>query len=66
MCGVFTTCLQVAGALGVAAFGTAYLGLVSGSGTAPATHAFAVVTAGFALTALAAGGASYRATHAAI
>jgi MFS family permease len=63
--GVFTTCLQVAGALGVAAFGTAYLGLVSGSGAAPATHAFAVVTAGFALTALAAGGAAYRATHSA-
>lgn len=61
--GVFTTCLQVAGAVGVAAFGTAYLGLLSGPGAAPATHAFAVITTGFALTALGAGGAAYRATH---
>jgi hypothetical protein len=66
MSGVFTTCLQVAGALGVAAFGTAYLGLLSGPGAATATHAFAVVTAGLALTALAASGVAYRATHSAV
>jgi hypothetical protein len=64
--GVFTTCLQVAGAVGVAAFGTAYLGLLSAPGAAPATDAFAVVTMGFALTALCAGAAAYRATHSAL
>jgi MFS family permease len=61
--GVFTTSLQVAGAIGVATFGTAYLGLVSAPGPASATHAFAVVTAGFALVALVAAAAAYRATR---
>jgi hypothetical protein len=57
--GVTTTTMQIAGALGIAAFGTAYLGLASGGS---ATHAFAVVTAAFAtvagLAALLANGAT--------
>jgi len=62
--GVFTTSLQVAGAMGVAAFGTAYLGLLGGLGAGAPTHAFAIVTAAFAVTALIAGAMAYRATHA--
>jgi MFS family permease len=46
--GVTTTTMQIAGALGIATFGTAYLGLAAGDS---ATHAFAVVTAGFAAVA---------------
>jgi MFS family permease len=61
--GVFTTSLQVAGAVGVATFGTAYLGLIADSGAAAATHAFGVITATFAVTALLAGAMAYRATH---
>jgi MFS family permease len=47
--GVTTTTMQIAGAVGVAAFGSAYLGLASDAG---ATHAFAVVTAAFAAIAV--------------
>jgi hypothetical protein len=47
--GVFTTTLQIAGAVGVATFGTAYLGLATHGDP---THAFAVVTAAFAGVAL--------------
>ncbi len=61
--GVFTTSLQLAGAIGVAAFGTAYLGLLGGPGAGAPTHAFAIVTAAFAVTALIAGAMAYRATH---
>jgi hypothetical protein len=61
--GVFTTCLQIAGAIGVAAFGTLYLSRISHPGPLPATHAFGVVTAAFALVALAAGATAHRATH---
>ena len=56
--GVFTTVMQVAGAVGVAAFGSAYLGL---AGAGSAAHAFAVVTAGFAFVALLAAGMAHRA-----
>jgi predicted MFS family arabinose efflux permease len=58
--GVTTTTMQVAGALGVAAFGTAYLSLTA-DGTA--THAFAVVTAGFAAVAALAAIFAHRATQ---
>jgi MFS family permease len=58
--GVFTTSLQVAGAIGVAAFGTAYLEMTADQG---ATHAFAFVTAAFAVVALIAATLAYRATH---
>lgn len=50
--------------VGVAAFGTAYLGLVSGPGAAPATPAF--IATGLALTALGAAAAAYRSTHSAV
>src|SRR5205823_3060550 len=62
--GVFTTTLQIAGAVGVAGFGTLYLSQVTGSGTLAAAHALGLVTTAFALTALVAGVTAYRATHA--
>lgn len=59
--GVTTTTMTIAGAVAIAGFGTAYLSLASGGS---ATHAFAVVTAGFAaiagLAALLAHGATRR------
>jgi hypothetical protein len=58
--GIFTTTLQVAGAVGVATFGTVYLDLV---GHTDPTRAFAVVTAAFAAVALVAAAAGHRATH---
>jgi hypothetical protein len=60
--GVTTTTTTIAGAIAIAAFGTAYLSLASAGS---ATHAFAIVTAGFAaiaaLAALLAHGATCRA-----
>jgi MFS family permease len=56
--GVSTTLMQVGGTVGVAAFGTLYLGLATGD----ATHAFAIVTAAFAAAALLAAVAAYRST----
>jgi hypothetical protein len=58
--GVTTTTMQIAGALGVAAFGTAYLGLASDGAI---THAFAVVTAAFAALALLAAALAAGATR---
>ena len=59
--GVTTTTMTIAGAIAIAGFGTAYLSLASGGS---ATHAFAIVTAGFAaiagLAALLAHGATRR------
>jgi MFS family permease len=46
--GVSTTTTTIAGAIAIAAFGTAYLSLASAGS---ATHAFAIVTAGFAVIA---------------
>lgn len=46
--GVTSTVMPIAGAVGEAAFSTAYLGLAPNPGTGSATHAFAVITAGFA------------------
>jgi MFS family permease len=57
--GVSTTTIQIGGVVGVAAFGTLYLSLAHG-GAAHASHAFAVVTAGFAAAALLATATSYR------
>ena len=54
--GVSSTLMQIGGTVGVAAFGTLYLGLAADG----ATHAFAVVTAAFAAAALLA--AAYRST----
>jgi MFS family permease len=59
--GVFTTVMQVAGAIGVAAFGSAYLSMATAGNAA---HAFAVVTAGFALVALLAAAMAHRAVRA--
>jgi MFS family permease len=56
--GVSTTLMQIGGTVGVAAFGTLYLGLAADG----ATHAFAVVTAAFAAAALLAAAAAYRST----
>jgi hypothetical protein len=52
--------MQIAGAIGVAAFGTAYLNLASDGA---ATHAFAVVTAAFAAIALLAALLAHGATR---
>lgn len=49
--GVTSTTTQVVGALGVAGFGSLYLGLASRAGADHASHAFAVTTLGFAVTA---------------
>jgi MFS transporter len=59
--GVSSTTAAIGGAIGVAAFGTLYLGLTR-VGTDAATHAFAVVTAAFATAALVAAVAARRAT----
>jgi MFS family permease len=61
--GAFSTSLQIAGAIGVAAFGTLYLSQAAHPGPVAASHAFGVVTAAFAFVALIAGTAAYRATH---
>ncbi|MGZ3667712.1 MAG: MFS transporter [Ktedonobacterales bacterium] len=59
MSGLITTTGQIAAALGIAIFGTAYLNLAPHPGPRAATHAFALVTAGFAVAALLSATASY-------
>jgi MFS family permease len=59
--GVASTTAAIGGTLGVAAFGTLYLGLLH-AGSVHATHAFAIVTATFAAAALLATVAARRAT----
>ncbi|HEY5018983.1 MAG TPA: MFS transporter [Streptosporangiaceae bacterium] len=61
--GVTTTTLQIGAAIGVAAFGTLYLSLTSRAGAGPATHAFTITTAAFAVVALLATGAAARTTR---
>jgi MFS family permease len=61
--GVSTTALQIGAAIGVAVFGTLYLSLASRAGAGPATHAFAVTTAAFAVVALLATAAATLATR---
>jgi len=63
--GLITTNSQIAGVTGVATFGTAYFYLAEQPGAAIATHAFAIVVAGFAVAALLATIAVYRSNHAA-
>jgi predicted MFS family arabinose efflux permease len=63
MSGLITTTAQTSGVIGVATFGTAYFSLVLEPGPDIATHAFALVTVGFALTALLATIAAYRSSH---
>jgi MFS family permease len=65
--GVSTTMMQIGGAIGVATFGTLYLGLAgvarAGTGTAAATHAFAVVTGALAAVGAVAMATAYAATR---
>jgi hypothetical protein len=61
--GVSTTTLQIGGAIGVAAFGTVYLGFASHVGAAQATDAFAITALALAGTALIAAASAYLATH---
>jgi MFS family permease len=62
--GLITTNSQIAGVTGVATFGTAFFALASQPGPAVATHAFAIVVAGFAIAALLATIAVYRSSQA--
>lgn len=50
--GLFNTTIQVGGSLGVAAFGTVYLGLAPGGGRAAAVPAFTTLTTALAVTAV--------------
>jgi sugar phosphate permease len=61
--GVFTTSLQIAGALGVAALGTLYLSRITGPGATASSHAFGIVCAASALVAVLAALAAHRATR---
>jgi MFS family permease len=61
--GLYNTNSQVAAVVGVATFGTAYLGLVAQGGQATAMHAFAIIAMTFAMMALLAAIAAARATR---
>jgi MFS family permease len=61
--GAFSTSLQIAGAISVAAFGSLYLSQFTHPGAVQASRAFGIVTAVFALVALIASPMAYRATH---
>jgi hypothetical protein len=61
--GVFTTSGQVAGTIGVAAFGTAYLAQLTHPSSGQATHVFATISAAFAAAALIAAAIADRSTH---
>jgi MFS family permease len=62
--GLITTVSQIAGVTGIATFGSAYFGLVHRPGPSTATHAFAVLSAAFAVVALLATIAVYRSSNA--
>ena len=59
--GLYNTNSQVAAVVGVATFGTAYLGLSTQASQSTAMHAFAIIAMTFALTALFAAIAAARA-----
>lgn len=63
MSGLITTTSQVSAVIGIATFGTAYLNIATRTDPQSATHAFALITAGFALAALLAMAASYVSTQ---
>jgi MFS family permease len=63
MSGLITTAAQISGVMGIATFGTGYFSLVSQPGPDIASRAFAILTAGFAVTALLAAIAAYRSSH---
>jgi len=50
MSGLITTAAQISGVMGIATFGTAYFSLVSQPGPDIASHAFAILTTGFAVS----------------
>jgi hypothetical protein len=60
--GVFTTTLQIAGSIGVAALGTVYVAASAGGGLG-AAHGFAVVSGLCAAVALVAAATGHRATR---
>ena len=61
--GVSTAFMQLAAAVAVAGFGTAYLGLASKPGAAQATDAFAVISLALAVTSLGAAVTAHLATR---
>lgn len=61
---IHSTILQVAGALGVATFGTFYLTQAPQGGTGPATHGFSLTCAVLAVSTLVAAAAAFRSAHA--
>lgn len=63
MSGLITTAAQTCGVIGIAIFGTVYFSLVPQPGPDIASHAFAILTTGFAVTALLATIAAYRSSH---
>jgi hypothetical protein len=63
MSGLITTAAQTSGVVGIATFGTVYFSLVSLPGPDIASHSFAILTAGFAVTALLATMAAYQSSH---
>ena len=62
--GVSTTTLLIGGAIGVAGFGSLYLGLTPEAGAETASHGFAITSLALGATALVAAAAAYLATHA--
>lgn len=64
MSGLITTAAQTCGVIGIATFGTVYFSLVPKPGPDVASHAFAILTAGFAVTAVLATMAACRSSHA--
>ena len=63
MSGLITTAAQIAGVFGIATFGTVYFSLVPTPDPVTAMQGFAVVTAGFGITAILATVAAFLATH---
>jgi hypothetical protein len=61
--GASTTTLQIGGAIGVAAFGSVYLGLAPHAGAAGATDAFAITTVALAGTTLIAAASAHPANR---
>jgi MFS family permease len=61
--GVATTTMQIGGAIGVAVFGSIYLGLAGLASPAQASHAFAITSLALAATGLVATAAACLATH---
>jgi MFS family permease len=63
MSGLIAMTAQISGFAGVSIFGALYFGIVQRAGSGRAMHAFGIVTAAFAVTAVFAVVASYRSTR---